>query len=123
LQGLFKFVPLSQAPPQEGIDESSLAGKSKALGQFNGFVYRGMVWDAIEEEHLIKTNPQQVAQNEGLRPIVSSPGNEPIEKRLLADGPERQFVQERAILRGKTGLLAGRGQFLIKPRPGFRPAA
>src|SRR4029453_9380423 len=123
LEGLFELVALPRDPPQEGIDESGLAGKSQALGQFNRLVHRGMVRNAIEEEHLIKANPQQITKNERLGTIVGAPGDQPIEERLLADGAERQLVQECTIRQRKAGLLACPSQFVIEPGSSFRPAA
>ncbi len=90
-------VGLAQVTAQDGVDESRLGVETALPGQLDGFVYGGVVGDAVEPEDLVEAEPQEVLEQGLLRACVRLAGDQPIEGGLPADDAIGQLLAEVAV--------------------------
>src|SRR6266478_1276018 len=72
-------------------------GQAQRLGQFDGFVARGMIWDAIEPKNLVKAQPEEVLQQRFLRATFGLAGDKPIQRHLPADNAIDKLLAQMAV--------------------------
>ena len=89
---------LPTVPAQHGIDKFSLGVQAALFTNLHGLVHRGVGWDAIEPEHLIKGEAKEILDERLLRFAAGLLGNEPIEGHFPAHDPVNEFLQEASIL-------------------------
>jgi len=92
---------------EEGVDEAGLGEEAELFADFDGFIDDGVGGDAVEPEHLVEGEAEEVLDGAFLGFAAGFAGDEPIEGSFPADGAKDEFLEEAAVFGLEGGALGG----------------
>ena len=99
--------PLGVAPAEDGVDEVRLTREAEALRDLHGLVTGGVRRDAVEEEELVKSEPEEDLHLRLLHAAFGLARDEPVQRALPAHAAIDHLLCEPAVVR--THLRRGEG--------------
>ena len=113
--GLGAFAGVSA---QDGINEARLVVQSGLLGEFDGFIDRGVVGDAVQPEHLEEAQLQERADHGFLLFARSFAVDEPVEGAFPAGDAVNESLAKGAVGMGQVGAAEPGFEGVLEVRAG-----
>ena len=86
---------------EDGVDEFGLREEAAPLADFDALIHGGVGGHAVEPEHLVEGEAEEVLHEGLLGMGARLAGDEPIKGEFPADDAVNQFLEQAAIGRGK----------------------